>query len=231
MKLQIRINEYETYLINSPNENELSIQEATIFVDRLHKIIKAIGKDEIMEGIAKPREKRHYKVGSGKAIWSKDRNEAIKLLKLHYTASLDEKRAYAKEHNAEWDNLCARLWSLRKKWNIKPQEVGIKEFYKRGEFQPAFKKNNHKVYDKSNPRPFTKDREIALKVLYTHFWGTDEQKQAIANQYGVSWEKITKSITILRQKWKIEPKEVGLKEFPSRHNFGDFRRNKTKWRA
>jgi hypothetical protein len=240
--MKIKINSDETYEIKLPNETEISIQEASMFASRLLKIVKAIGKDEIMEGIIETKQKRSYNLigNNNSKIWTKDRNETIKLLKLHYHASLDEKRAYAREYNIDWATLSNKFSALKKKWNIQPQEVGLKNWYKRGEYQPlrmektqnyptAFFENSIK-HNKRNPYPFSKNRELALQVIHTHFWGTNEQKQAIANQFKVEWEKIAGLITILRRKFDIKPQEVELKEFPNKQTCWGFKNNKDKWK-
>jgi hypothetical protein len=238
--MKIKINQNETYEISLPNEIEISIQEASIFATRLLKIVKAIGKDEIMEGMTEIAQKRSYNLaGNSKSkIWIKDRDETIKLLKLHYHASLDEKRAYANEYNTNWETLCNKLSALKERWNIQPQEVGLERWYKRGEFQPlrtekinSTQSINPVSYSKGNPFPFSKNRELALQVIHTYFWGTDEQKQAIVNQFKVKWEKIAGIITILRRKFDIKPQEVELKEFPNKQTCWNFRNNKDKWRV
>jgi len=200
-------------------------------VDRLQHITKIVGKDPmsiISQASAQIKPKKSYNLTGNSKLWNKDRKETLKLIKLHYTASLDEKRAYAKEHNIAWEVLCSRIWGLRKKWNVKPKEVGLKTFMPRGHFQPKRKSVVHKT---RTSRPFTKSRELALQIVHTHYWGTDEQKQAIATQYNIEWEKLMRSVTYLTQKWKMTPQEVGLKAFPNKQTFGDFRKDKEKWKA
>lgn len=131
--MKVRINENETYELKIPDE-EVSPQQLFGILSRLQNIGKLLNREAMFGG-------NHYKTrksGSGrlgKVIWTKDRDEAVKLLKLHYTGTRAEKEAYAKLHNIEWKVLVNRTFSFRKKWDIKPREVGIKQFMSRGQFR------------------------------------------------------------------------------------------------
>jgi hypothetical protein len=153
--MKIILNEYESYEIKLPDNKEFSIQELSVLVDRLNRVLKIFGRDEIMKNI---------KEGS------------------------IEKRKYIKT------------------------KVG------------------NRTYSRANMRPFTKNREIALQLIHTHYWGSDEQKEALAKQLNISWYNIMKAMSGFRKKWNVKPEEVELKAFPNKQNFGDFWKNKEKWR-
>jgi hypothetical protein len=131
--MKISINESESYEFKMP-EGDVSIQQLSGIVSRLQSVLKMVSKNPMIEGI---REKRKYNVSGTriKQIWTKDRDEAVKLLKLHYTGTKEEKLAYAKLHNVEWKLLVNRTFRFRKKWDIKPKELGIKQFMPRGQFR------------------------------------------------------------------------------------------------
>jgi hypothetical protein len=152
--MKIRINEYESYEVKLPENTEFSIQQLSVLVDRLNKVLKIFGRDEIMKNIG----------------------------------TLIEKRKYTKT------------------------------------------KIEGRTYSRANMRPFTKNRGTALQIIHTHYWGSDEQKEAIAKQMDMSWYSITKALSGFRKKWNVKPEEVELKEFPNKQTFGDFWKNKEKWR-
>jgi len=60
----------------------------------------------------------------------KDRDEVIRLIKLHYFGTREQKEAFArnKHESATWTHVLKCISNLRKRYNIKPEEIGLKEF-------------------------------------------------------------------------------------------------------
>lgn len=73
------------------------------------------------EGI-KPKER-----GKAKFKW-KDRDEVIRVLRMHYTGTKAEKQAYANSKGAEWNIITKSFSNLRKRYNVQPAEIGLTDF-------------------------------------------------------------------------------------------------------
>lgn len=68
----------------------------------------------------------------GILTYSTNRDEAIVLLRLHYLGTKEEKLAYAKKFNKDWNEILKSTSHIKDKFKITPQEVGIKFFPSRG---------------------------------------------------------------------------------------------------
>ena len=149
--MKIKINSHEAYEIQLPET--IGKDELISITERFEKLIKFLGKDELMAG--SPEEK------------------SSKVKKINY---------------------------------------------------PAERKPMHR-------REWARDKNIVIKLLKIHYLGTKEQKEAIAKELKTDWnDNIMRSLTNLTKRHKIQSKEIGLKKFPTRETFGDFKKNKDAWR-
>lgn len=58
----------------------------------------------------------------------KDRNEVLNAVKIHYFGTDEEKNQFAEMKNTTWMNVMKAINNLRRRFNVKPQEVGLEEF-------------------------------------------------------------------------------------------------------
>jgi len=140
--MKVRINEKESYEFDIPEE--MDIDEFQFFVQRLNQLNKFISKDDVnVLSIPKPTQSKKVNQNN-QFITSKgtprvkanfrriphmtDRYEALRALKLHYWGNKEEKQAYAKKFNYDWDTLVKRMSKFKEKHNIKPREVGLFKF-------------------------------------------------------------------------------------------------------
>jgi hypothetical protein len=102
----------------------------------------------------------------------------------------------------------------------KYQKYGCKDCGKRFSELHTEKGITPKEYTKRRPAVVKWDkREDAIKVMKTHYFGTKQEKESLANQKGApSWNYIVKSIHNLKKRYNIRPQEIGLSEFPTRKN-------------
>jgi hypothetical protein len=72
------------------------------------------------------------KRGPTKVSW-KDRNEVLKVLKIHYHGTKEDKTRYADNLKVTWNYLTKSFHLLIKRYDIKPYEIGLTRFKKQGE--------------------------------------------------------------------------------------------------
>lgn len=143
--MKIKINSREAYEIQLPET--IGKDELISITERFEKLIKFLGKDELMASVPEENKKeKKIKYPSGrkkphKREWARNRNMVIKLLKIHYFGTKGDKEIISKNLKANWsDNIMRSLTNLTKKWKIQPKEVGLKKFPTR-DTSPNFKKN------------------------------------------------------------------------------------------
>ena len=66
------------------------------------------------------------------------REDIMDALKIHYFGQREDKLMFAEKKGTSWDNIAKTIHVLRKRHNISPQEIGLKEF-------PTVKKGRMKV--------------------------------------------------------------------------------------
>lgn len=123
--MKIEINEKESYNVEIPTT--LSAQEFLALFERLNNIKKIvisnlntnIFDNNIHTKILKPRNR--IKLVS-------NRDDVIKLLKLHYFGSKEEKQNFAASVNRDWKKVRCCLTSYKRTYKIEPEEIGLKRF-------------------------------------------------------------------------------------------------------
>lgn len=136
MKLKIKLPNNDMFLTEVPEE--IDFQHLPQITDKLNKIIKYFGRDELMatassDEFSKVKEKKKYRyytpMSSGSfSVKDMSREQAIEFIKLYYFGSDEEKEAFAIRHNTSWKPIMFRVYAIRKKYSILPQEIGIKKF-------------------------------------------------------------------------------------------------------
>lgn len=67
-------------------------------------------------------------------------------------------------------------------------------------------------------------KEKAIKLIKLHYWGTKEKREKAIEGFDITWTGMAQRIWNIRKKYNIQPKEVGLKRFPTIHDVsGDVR--------
>jgi len=90
------------------------------------KIIKDNSEQNSEQKPIKKRENKQW------LTWD-DRDEVINALRIHYRGTPELKQRFANMKRTEWKNILWALHGLKKRYKITPEEVGLKEFPKRGE--------------------------------------------------------------------------------------------------
>jgi hypothetical protein len=137
--VKIKINEKENYNIEIPDE--ISSQEFLGLMSRLDIISKMILKGSPLEiepvqigNKNKTIAIQSHKKGRGHRVsWGNDRDKVIRYLKAQYHGSKQDKEKISEIEGQEWEDIMRSLWYYRNKFEIKPQEVGMKRFLKQSE--------------------------------------------------------------------------------------------------
>ena len=58
-------------------------------------------------------------------------------------------------------------------------------------------------------------KEKVLRLLKVHYFGTIKEKSQLESETGLKWIELQKAFGKLRDRWKIQPKEIGLKFWPN----------------
>jgi hypothetical protein len=126
-KMKITVNENESYEIEMPKE--LKIQQLPFLAERLFKISKILGKDILLDAINNKdkKEVKHktYKISRKNLT----KEMLIELFKIYYSEnSKAEKVRLMKDKNIDNYYFSHQAWILRKKFEIMPQDIGVKKF-------------------------------------------------------------------------------------------------------
>ena len=62
---------------------------------------------------------------------------------------------------------------------------------------------------------WNKDKEKFLKALKIYYFGPESEKERICSEEKSDWSSVTKNIIYMKKKFNVQPKEIGLKYFPS----------------
>lgn len=128
--MKIKVNENETYEINFPED--VDTQQFFELFSRLSHISKMISKDPIVQSSFRSpinsNGTRHYRNTGIHKAFNKDREEAIRFGRLHYHGTKEEKQKVAAECKLGWDDLIKGFSYAKKKWKIKPHELGLRNF-------------------------------------------------------------------------------------------------------
>lgn len=256
--MKIKINESEIYMITIPEE--VNANQLFTIISRLNTIGKLIGRDPMSMPVPinNISTKRHYKprdalTSSNFFSFIQSREEALKVLIIHYHGTATQKYELAKKYGRKWTAIMKRFAYTKAKWNIQPKEVGLTDFKGRGrtlatdpyftlppnilkelmqmpnvikerivtkgpEVNGAQTSRLHKRKLPSTVRTFNTNREEALDVVKTHYFGTEQEKEEIANRYKARWEVLAGGMHALIKRWNFTPEEVGLAQFPTREH-------------
>jgi len=81
------------------------------------------------------------------------------------------------------------------------------------------KQQIHKTHDKTKWLFLRDNRNAVVEILKTHYLGTIEEFESVVNTYGLKLGKADMCSTmfkVIKEMHKVEPKEVGLKAFPTK---------------
>jgi len=130
--MKIKINDKESYNIDFDNVEEISAEDFGHLLTRLKDIEKIVCKNVYINMSSN----NNAKAGAytmnrvSNSPWSQTREGCIKVLNIHYHSSRIGKQDFAKTLDREWNSIPPLLTFAKKKWNIKPAEVGLEEFPK-----------------------------------------------------------------------------------------------------
>lgn len=83
--------------------------------------------------------------------------------------------------------------------------------YKNGSSEIIETKNNKPL----QRREWCDSKEKVIKLLKIHYFGSKEDKNEIAKKIGLTWTNINKSFYNIKNRFNIQPKDIGLKRFPT----------------
>jgi hypothetical protein len=139
--MKIKLSEFETYELVMPDK-DISLQEFIAFAERVNKIAKTFGKDDILNMMPKEiKERKKYtlhKKSKGSNPLNKNRELTIEALKVHYFGNEKKQEEFAEENNLNWKKIKMNIYSFRNKHKIKPKEVGLIEFPNKHTFGDFF---------------------------------------------------------------------------------------------
>jgi hypothetical protein len=182
--MKVKINDEETYEINL--KDEYSREEFASLLEKLDKISNLIQTPAFLTNkkkkagrpkLEKPTQslpasipKKSRKKSKVRVRWD-NRDEVLKALNIHYNGTKEDKQAYAREKGIDWDKLIKGFSGLRKRYNVKPKELGISKFPTRTEkiWQTIRKEK------KAEDEPETKKKADGLISLNLHH----EVKEAV----------------------------------------------------
>jgi len=137
--LEVKLSDGELYELELPNP--INLKEIPNVVAKLNKLSKLVPDetydetDETNEtngNVIKKFKKPHYG-GRGKTrLWCNTREKAIAVMCLSFHGTRKEKDTFAKNNNILWLEVVKAFHNLRIRYNIKPHEIGLKVFLKRG---------------------------------------------------------------------------------------------------
>jgi hypothetical protein len=134
--MKIKINESEVYEIkfSQQNNSEISWQEFQEILSRLNNVNKMFSKGNIdilnLAGKSDKPLNKIIKRKSHKRDWCNNKEKVLKILKIHYLGNKNKKIEFAKKNDVDWNDVVRAVWGLRKKHNILPIDIGLKEFPK-----------------------------------------------------------------------------------------------------
>lgn len=139
---------------NYSNENKKKYKHSQTYLE------KGYGKTGTSELTTK-RKKEFVKRGT--IPFRTNRDEAIKVTKLHYFGNKDEKKKYAQALNMDWQmDIVKGLHGIRNRFNIKSQEVGLTTFPKKYEFK---KIKEIKAISEKQPEQSEKPKDELLEEV------------------------------------------------------------------
>lgn len=129
--MKIKINELETYEIDLPTECDLS--KFNFIVERFMRIQKSFGRDILTQtadetSISSTHVRKPYRKSGMKFNWT--REEYVELMKIYYSpiSKAEKIERLAQKGITDYKTFSACCWSQRKKYGIRPEEVGLYKY-------------------------------------------------------------------------------------------------------
>lgn len=125
--MKILINPEETYEIKIPNEINANdfIKLLTSF-DNVVKLIRFnVIKNEILEPDTRSYIKKTKGFRKGSRTYCDTREKTLDLLQYAYHGTKKDKERIVKLAGTNWNNISKSFWGLRKRYNIKSDEIGL----------------------------------------------------------------------------------------------------------
>jgi hypothetical protein len=138
--LKIRISDGELYEleVNEPiNVNELPYILSKL--NKLNKFGQEYSNNEYdFSDIPIPnilKSKKKYVLSKPRKLseWKDTREKSISLMELAFYGTKEERNLLTKKYKTTWDNMSKSFHDFKRRYNIKPEEIGLKRFIKLGE--------------------------------------------------------------------------------------------------
>lgn len=124
--MKIKINEFETYNINI--SEEYTPQEFRELMSRLQYIEKLVGKDPLIKAaMENPSSLNDYTKPRDRP-WNQSRESAIRYMKEYYASNKIQKEKVVAENNVPSTMYRQDMGTLRARYSIQPNEIGLIEF-------------------------------------------------------------------------------------------------------
>lgn len=131
--MKIKINQFETYEINYDKE-VLSKADFIIYADRIDNIRKLLNRTQILEEentykTYPKKERKAYtrRVGLNNS-WTSSREKAIYVMSVFYSGDKQLREELVKKLGRKADDIQKGFFGLKKRYNIKAEEVGLKRW-------------------------------------------------------------------------------------------------------
>ncbi len=236
--MKIKINQYEKYNINLPDE--VGTEELSVIIDRLKTILNMSIKMDPFAQIQTPKERpRKYQWGTGIIALALTREVIVRIIQIHYHGNQDLRDQLCDIFQRDYADIAKTYTNLKNQHTIIPYEVGLREYPIKSDENitisdlrlPDFEFNEDitdiideiKTKQSSNPYKtpsigiigFGFSRETSIKILEVFYHGTKEQKEELAKIFDKDVIQMSKNFPKLKFKHNIRPNEVGLIHYPS----------------
>lgn len=181
--MKIRINENETYEIQM--KEEMTIQELEALLQRLNGLTKYVARDVFSEALRLSQVPLRQEMKTGKKPITRER--VLEFLKAFY--SKDVTREERKRLIEENDSLYNKIKMYRERFNITPQEIGLKEFPRA----------------KSSSEAMIKSKEEAVKIL-DMMYNNPEKFKEFAEEHRKTVQQMKMITYFYKRKFKIPNK-------------------------
>jgi hypothetical protein len=140
--MKIKISENETYEIELPNSKEININEFYEIVKKFDNIIKIIQINiqsgtnfETFQTNFNQRRKNTIQIGRKNNFYD-TREKVLDIMQYFYCGTQEDRERISKLMGVNPAYIIKSFFNLRKRYNIKPQEVGLIQFGIKGKISP-----------------------------------------------------------------------------------------------
>ena len=132
--MEIKISNEESHNIKIPDVVTLDeFKGVMIRLKELEKFIDKFFSYDESDFKESPQTHKNYKkrISSEMRPWTTDRDKFMEILKLHYFGNKEEKGDYVERYGRgrkEWSNITKAFHSLKKKFNVTPEEMKMIRF-------------------------------------------------------------------------------------------------------